>query len=398
MKKSYFKIVKIVICMCTCSTMLLSISKPEITLSQYVVSPRINLFTDPAYEYNQVPGLDENILYRTQIDFRYQFSERVHISCISEYGSPNFRYDQDFRLQSLIVDFKQENYNVSVGRQTLRNPFYYTSIDGIKVETPNGQGNQFSISAGIIPEFFNNPGTQKKIIQASGKFAYDQGVTTLSVWDIKDDSENSYTAGLINRHRISDQLNFTTYLSWNLKENLPYYNKLHIRYGKGKQSMYLGFRQRVFNIEDLYPWIPDENWVIKSMYVGGYHNLSHDLMFKLHYSIRYADRQGSQFQTSFQYKKYNLTILSGDIDGDKLTGGMFSAQYDLNSAISFGGNFSLNSVDEIDETELKESTSIYGWSEMKIGHSLKVRIFGQYSENSYYTQDGRGGIFLSYVF
>ncbi len=181
MKKSYFKIVKIVICMCTCSTMLLSISKPEITLSQYVVSPRINLFTDPAYEYNQVPGLDENILYRTQIDFRYQFSERVHISCISEYGSPNFRYDQDFRLQSLIVDFKQENYNVSVGRQTLRNPFYYTSIDGIKVETPNGQGNQFSISAGIIPEFFNNPGTQKKIIQASGKFAYDQGVTTLSV-------------------------------------------------------------------------------------------------------------------------------------------------------------------------------------------------------------------------
>ena len=386
------------ICVSLCAAVLFSGPKPEITLSQYIVSPRINLFNDSTHEYPKLPGVDEYLHYRTRMDARYQISERIRMSCITEYGTQNYRYDKSFRIQSLTTAIQFKKSSMVIGRQTIRNPFYNTYIDGIRLNGPLDTGMLFSLSAGYIPKFYIGSGQQKQIIQTSGRFPYKKGVTTFSVWDIVDQSENAVKAGLINRHRFSDHLNFTTYLSWDMKENLPFYNRFHLKYARGSHSVYLGYRQRIFNIEDLYPWILSEKWIISSLYAGGYYRFWNELTLHIRFDARNSNQQGSQFQTSLQYKQMNLTVIRDTNDNDKLFGGMLSAQQRVTGKITVGGNISLNSKDIDGEPELDESKSIYGWADMKISRDFKIRIFGQYSENSYFTQDGRGGVFLTYEF
>ncbi|MFQ6609882.1 MAG: hypothetical protein ACE5D7_03675, partial [Fidelibacterota bacterium] len=242
MKNSSYKIIKIFLFLYACSSLIFSISKPYISISQHVVTPRINLFNDPNYDYSTLPGLDEPVHYRTQVDINYPISKNIRLSCVTEYGTQNFRNDQEFRVHSLITDIDLKSYSLSLGRQFLRNPFYFTHLDGVKVEKIHIFGSEFSLSGGVIPEFYKDPDKEKSIIQVedfmaatsqlAGRFSYDKGMSTISVWDIKEGAENSSKAGMINRHKISDQLNLTTYFSWDLKENVPYYNKLHLQFKK----------------------------------------------------------------------------------------------------------------------------------------------------------------------
>jgi hypothetical protein len=91
-------------------------------------------------------------------------------------------------------------------------------------------------------------------------------------------------------------------------------------------------------------------------------------------------------------------MMSGKYDDKSLIGGAVSGSFSAGESMRVGGNLSMNSLELDGDTELSDALGIYVWTEIKVSQNIKFKIFGQYYENSYYTVDGRGGVFISYDF
>ena len=375
----------------------LSAVETQLSLSQYIVSPRINLFNDPTVEHYDL-GTDEVIHFRTDVEYRTTIRKNIELYTITEIGSKNYRNDDNFRIRSFYTKFTLPKLQLKIGRQSIWNPFYHSLIDGIDMQSNASSKFSFNIGAGLKTEFFDSSNDDLKLVYASGKTKTTFGDFTLHGWGLISDDDENFKAGFIHKFILNKQTRITTYGSWDFNHNLPYYNRVHINRYNGNHKVFAGFRQRIFSIDDIYPWIPDKKWSTLSLYVGTSSKLNSYSTLNTKLVNRFSNNSHWYFQSSFHYHSYSIMVLSGEYDNKSLMGGAVSGSFAASESIRVGGNLSMNSLELDGETELSDAIGLYVWTEIKLSQNLKFKFFGQYYENSYYTVDGRGGVFISYDF
>ncbi|MBT3250366.1 MAG: hypothetical protein HN729_05725 [Candidatus Marinimicrobia bacterium] len=369
----------------------------HLSVSQYIVSPRINFFNDSTVDHYEM-GNDEIIHFRTDVEYSTTIRNNIELYTITEIGSKNYRNDDNFRVRAFYTKFTLPELQLKIGRQSVWNPYYHSLIDGVEIQTKALSKFSINFGGGLKTEFFDSSNDDQKLVYASGKTKTSFGDFTIHGWSIISDGDNHLKAGLIHKYKLNKQTRITTYGSWDFNHNLPYYNRIHINRYKGNHKIFAGFRQRIFSIDDIYPWIPDKKWSTLSIYIGTSSRLNSNSTINTKLVNRLSENSHWYFQSSFQYNTYSIMMMSGKYDDKSLIGGAVSGSFSAGESMRVGGNLSMNSLELDGDTELSDALGIYVWTEIKVSQNIKFKIFGQYYENSYYTVDGRGGVFISYDF
>ncbi len=79
-------------------------------------------------------------------------------------------------------------------------------------------------------------------------------------------------------------------------------------------------------------------------------------------------------------------------------GFILGATHKLKGPLSFGGSLALNALDYGDFADLKQSTGAYGWVGWQPNDFIMLKLFGRFSTNPYFEQNGTGGIIINVAF
>jgi hypothetical protein len=77
---------------------------------------------------------------------------------------------------------------------------------------------------------------------------------------------------------------------------------------------------------------------------------------------------------------------------------ILGATHRFSGPLSFGGSVAINALDYGDFADLKQSTGAYGWVGWQPKEFIMLKLFGRFSTNPYFEQDGRGGIIINVAF
>ncbi len=87
-----------------------------------------------------------------------------------------------------------------------------------------------------------------------------------------------------------------------------------------------------------------------------------------------------------------MSILAGKQDETSIVGVLIGMSRLAFGPFGYGGSVAYNALEVGDIAEPRNSSGLYGWVSWQPNAKIKVKLFGRYSSNSYYKQDGRGGL------
>ncbi len=379
-------------------TILPGADNAEVIISQYVVTPRINLFNDPSVEQYQIGSSENQIHFRTQAEYRQTFGKRFAVSSVMEFASASYRYENPFRIHTLTGQFSLGKTVIIAGRQSLWNPLYQTRMDGVRIAYKILPGVRLSAAAGQIPSFIGADDLDtENIAQACLKLTRPSSSLSVNIWDRYSD-EHHLRGGIIYSRSLNEGTRLTAYTSYDFDAKEAYYSRLHIQKYMDTITLYTGVRHKNAALDPIYPWIISPPSSTATAYVGASHFLKNDVTFSYRYVQRFTVKSRNYFKAVLQTRNEGIILLTGNDSDRNLVGGSLFATRKLTATLSLGGSISVNSLEIDGEPEPADATGAYAWMEFDLPMKLKIRIFGQYYRNPYFNIDGRGGIYVRYAF
>jgi len=370
---------------------------PHITLSQSFITPRQTIFNDTALD-QWIFGSSGDV-YHAQTDLRFQqnFGRHIKLATHLAYGSPNYRFTEDFRVHTLYGQIDYPGYSLKIGRLTQWNSLVNARFDGFDYSVKSTRFGELNIAAGKVPSFTGSNEDETFFITSWGSKSPNLKVT-VHLWGNYVGNEESIKTGFIMTKKLFHQINLKTYISWNISENEPYYNRIRLSRKYKHHRILLDLTHRNFDLKKIYPFIskslfvsPTATFSVQSYFLGGYQLLNK-------FGYRFSRDTRFYYSGSFSTHSVQFTVTAGNNSDDLFIGGSFSFSANLFNTISYGGSLSINSVDFAENIESQDSIGAYTWVKWRPVRNLMIEIFARAYQNGYFNQDGRGGLNVVYTF
>jgi hypothetical protein len=218
-----------------------------------------------------------------------------------------------------------------------------------------------------------------------------------SLW-MKRDTEDIHPFTGIYFNTTKFGVRISNALAFDIGETKLNYARIRLSKRFGNHTVGLGFRQKRFEYFNQFETLSDKISIAPTITFDVNSLMSEKLLWRNQFSYRLAEEGKGFLVSSVNYKKIQASFLGG-LEGDnKMFGLILGATHRLSGPLSFGGSVSLNALDYGDFADLKSSSGAYGWIGWQPKDFIMLKLYGRFSTNPYFEQDGRGGIIINVAF
>ena len=363
-------------------------SKPNISISSSALYPRLSMM-----------DTEEQTHWRSIFSYDQKFGKRLGIDGLFEYGSENNHFKNPFRVHHLTADLTLGKHEFSIGRIAIWNALQNARVDGAKLDINTKKLGTLSLVGGLkaVTDFSDTLFTDNTYLMASwskGRIGKNLAVSFLGKGDA--DEFNPFAGIQFSLKKFGVRL--SNAISLDIGNSRLQYARIRLSKKLGDHTVGLGFRQKRFNLWKEFKDVPDDIGIAPTLIADVNSILSNKILWRNQLSYRLGEHGKTFIVSSMNFKKLYASILGG-FEGDNMEYGMIlGASHKLDGPLSFGGSVSFNAIDFGDFTDLESSTGAYGWIGWQPKDFIMLKLFGRFSNNSYFKQDGRGGIIINVAF
>lgn len=363
-------------------------SKPNIKISSSALYPRLSMM-----------DTDEQVHWRSMLSYDQKFGNKFRIDGLFEYGSENGHFRNPFRVHHLTADLNLGNHEFSIGRIAIWNALQNARVDGAKLNINTKKLGTLSLVGGLkaVTDFSDTLFTDNTYFMASWSKGRIGKNLAVSFW-MKGDAEeiHPFTGLYFNTSKFG--IRISSAIAFDIGETKLNYAKIRLSKRFGDHTVGIGFRQKRFEYYSYFETLSDNISIAPTITFDVNSLMSPQLLWRNQLSYRLAEEGKSFLVSSINYKKVQASFLGG-LEGDnKMFGLILGATHRLKGPLSFGGSVALNALDYGDFADLKQSTGAYGWVGWQPKDFIMLKLFGRFSTNPYFEQDGRGGIIINVAF
>lgn len=357
--------------------------QPVISISSSVITPRLR-----ALEEN------EKVHWRTLLNYRQSYRSHYEIKSLIEFGSANYRFENQYRIHQLVIQTDLRGHKFKLGRIAKWNRMLNTRIDGVEIVINTENFGSIDIVGGFdaSTDLSDSDFTDKNFFMTSWDYGEFGRNVSLAYWVKGSAEENSKFTGLsLNKKLIG--VRFSGTLNFDLDESRIQYARARVSKKIGPHSVSAGYRQKRYNGIDVYPWSEEEIELDPTGTFSLYSRMGKKLSWYNQYAHRFSDNNAlDYFKSTVQYDNYQVSILAGKQDETSIVGVLIGVSRMAFDQFGYGGSVAYNALEVGDIAEPRNSSGLYGWISWQPSPKIKVKLFGRFSSNTYYKQDGRGGL------
>jgi len=363
--------------------------------------PKINISSSALYSRLSMIDTDEQMHWRSLFSYDQKFGNKLEIDALFEYGSENDRFQNPFRIHHLTADVNLLKHQLSIGRLAIWNALQNARVDGARLNINTKKLGTLSLVGGLkaVTDFSDTLYTDNTYFMASWSKGRIGKNIALSFWMKGDtDGVNPYTGLQFNTSKFG--IRISNALSFDIGEGVLDYVKIRASKRFGDHIVGLGFRQKRFDAYKYFEIFPnkDEVKIAPTLTVDVNSILSPKLLMRNQLAYRIGEEGKTFLISSINFKNISASLLAGTERDQLMYGLVVGASRRLSGPISFGGSVSYNALDYGDFADLQRSTGAYGWVGWQPKDFIMLKLFGRFSNNSYFKQDGRGGIIINVAF
>jgi len=363
-------------------------SKPNISISSSALYPRLSMM-----------DTEEQTHWRSIFSYDQKFGKRLGIDGLFEYGSENNHFKNPFRVHHLTADLTIGNHEFSIGRIAIWNALQNARVDGAKLDINTKKLGTLSLVGGLkaVTDFSDTLFTDNTYFMASWSKGRIGKNLAVSFWMKGDTDEiHPFTGLYFNTSKFG--IRISNALTIDIGEAKLNYARIRISKRFGEHTIGLGFRQKRFEYFDQFEVLSDKISNSPTITFDINSRMSDKLLWRNQLSYRLAEESKSFLVSSINYNKIQASFLGG-LEGDnKIFGLILGATHKLSGPLSFGGSVAFNALDYGDFADLKSSSGAYGWVGWQPKDFIMLKLYGRFSTNPYFEQDGRGGIIINVAF
>ncbi len=382
----------------------LPVTRPEVALRGVLVYPRSDLTAAEA------------LVWRGQLTVRHNIGERLSWYLLGDVMPATLTRPAGLHLYSGYVQVRlNPAWKTTVGRQVQWDALHTTRFDGLTLDRRSGSfGNQRQITlyAGVTPRNMLGTGYgDAGTVVAGGLYRRTTGPShaTLQLWTNEMGGERRLYAGSTLRRRFGRRITQVADLALDLMH--PSIDKIRLRTQVSltpKIGTYAQYRYARHLTMTAYP-MADEPPAPRQAFAAGLNvRVIRNMQFRLGLVQRLGESSGRYLSTRLTWGGLALAWQSR---AQTIYGGQYlllSGQHTLFRKTRVGLSFGTNTYTLYDNQSpavadlgiAKEYLSaLMGafWIRGTMGRHWSYRLFGQYTQNRYFKQDGRIGLQVSYA-
>jgi hypothetical protein len=357
--------------------------QPVVSISSSVLTPRLRALE-----------ADETVQWRTLLNYNQSFNEHIAVNTLMEYGSENYRFENPLRIHQLVIQTELFGYKLKVGRIAKWNRMLNTRVDGAEVIINTENFGSVDLIGGFnaSTDMSDADFEDKNFFMASWDYGKLGHNVSLAYWQKGSEEDNTNFTGLSLNKKFFG-IGFSGTLNFDLNESRIQYARARVSKKLGSHTAAVGYRQKRYNGIEVYPWSEEEIELDPTGTFSLYSRLSKKLSWYNQFAHRFSDNRAlDYFKSTLQYGTVQVSILAGKQDETNIVGVLIGMSRQAFGPFSYGGSVAYNALEVGDIAEPRNSTGLYGWVSWQPCSKVKVKLFGRYSSNTYYKQDGRGGL------
>ena len=363
-------------------------SKPNISISSSAMSPRLSMM-----------DTEEQVHWRSIISYDQKFGSKLGIDALFEYGSENDHFRNPFRVHHLTANLNLWKHQLIIGRIAIWNALQNARVDGAKLNINTKKLGKLSFVGGLkaVTDFSDTLFTDNTYFMASWSKGRIGKNLAVSFW-MKGDAEDIHPFTGLYFTTSKFGIRISNALAFDIGETKLNYARIRFSKKLGDHTIGLGFRQKRFEHFSYFESLSDKINIAPTITFDVNSLMSEKLLWRNQFSYRLAEEGKSFLVSSINYKRIQASFLVG-LEGDnKMFGLILGATHRLSGPLSFGGSVALNALDYGDFADLKSSSGAYGWVGWQPKDFIMLKLYGRFSTNPYFEQDGRGGIIINVAF
>ena len=363
-------------------------SKPNISISSSATSPRLSMM-----------DTEEQVHWRSMLSYDQKFGSKFGIDGLFEYGSENDRFQNSFRIHHLTANLNLWKHEFSIGRIAIWNALQNARVDGAKLDINTKKLGTLSLVGGLkaVTDFSDTLFTDNTYLMASWSKGRIGKNLAVSFWMKGDADEiHPFTGLYFNTSKFG--IRISNALAFDIGETKLNYARIRLSKRFGDHTIGLGFRQKRFEYFNQFETLSDKINIAPTITFDVNSLMSKKLLWRNQFSYRVAEEGKGFLVSSVNYKKIQASFLGGLEGENKMFGLILGATHRLSGPLSFGGSVALNALDYGDFADLKSSSGAYGWIGWQPKDFIMLKLYGRFSTNPYFEQDGRGGIIINVAF
>lgn len=348
---------------------------PEISFSASAISPRL-------YSVES----EEGLFWRTTLEYNQQFSDALQLR-MSLAGSPEtYRQDQTLQVYNASLSFTKKAFGIDLGRISDWSPFTNLRFDGARVNLNPGRLGRFTAGGGLRSTFLSNESADAAYFLS---WALNVRTATVSAryWSVFERSYiGGYAAATVAGFRVKGLASF------NLDDSSPSYTRVTVLKGFGNHRISVGYRQFRKTYFAGYPWKDEGSLELPPMVSFGYFGKFGGLTAGIQNFTRLSEEGANFIRGSADWNNFFASLHLKTARDLTLSGGTFGWKGRFMKTFTLGLSGSVNSFEFDGISMPKNSSGAYSWIAWQPNSKLALRIFTRFYQNSYYEQDGRGGV------
>lgn len=363
-------------------------SKPNIKISSSALYPRLSMV-----------DTEEQLHWRSILSYDQKFGKKFEIDGLFEYGSENDHFKNPFRVHHFTVDLKLSNHELSIGRIAIWNALQNARVDGAQLDINTKKLGTLSLVGGFkaITDFSDTLFTDNTFFMASWSKGRIGKNLSMSFW-MKRDTEDTHPFTGFYFITSKFGVRISNAVAFDIGETKLNYARIRLSKRFGNHTVGVGFRQKRFEYFSYFESLSDKINIVPTITLDVNSLISPQMLWRNQLSYRLAEEGKGFLVSSVTYKKVQASFLGG-IEGDsKMFGLILGVTHRLSNPLSFGGSVAFNALDYGDFADLKKSSGAYGWIGWQPRDFIMLKIFGRFSTNPYFEQDGRGGLIINVAF
>ncbi len=373
---------------------------PNLTITQSMITPRLNMFNDTSGDLYRSDALDDTVHYRTFLSYQQSYGSLVSFKTDLSYGSPNYRFTDEFQIHSADVSLYSKFGTLNLGRLNYWNSFANTKYDGARYSMCLGKFGKLGVSGGSIPQFAETEEDPTMFMAADWTAGTDGGMgfglNVISYLYDNDELDDPLIIGgsLNGRNLLS--FSYRAKFSFNVTDENIHSMRFRLSRQFNQHELILSLKQRQIFTENVFPGLDEDLLVAPTLSAGVQSRIAEFALYnRLIY--RMSDDTNMGFSSSIQWRCLQFGLISSQ-SGDYQNLGWFAGlNRHITQTISANAGISLNSYDYDDLIEARDTIGAQLRLNWRPCAHLSFQVYGMYIENPYYDEDGRGGINVSYT-
>jgi len=358
-----------------------------------------NALTYPRYSLQK----NEDFTWRTQVFYTRQKTRLGDWNLRVGYLTPPAKNGQPMRVYAgyLKTHFGKKT-TLKVGRFTEWNPLYLIRVDGLQLTRIVTQNSKLVYLGGSTPQKTPTSHTSENATTHYLEWQYQRfrHQLTIATWTKKQRQVQSNFVGLSFRQPLGTKGYSRGLVTWNLTlQRLQRLELLWLRQFSPRFTADVQLRYRSFLNSNPFPWFSESLPIYPALST----KLAWNIHPKLNWSHTLSSRLGKAttdftYTSTLQWHVVALNFITERHGVTRSLGGLLSASHMVTRRLTAGGSLFYREYTYDREQATYTSTGFMGWVSFQPTTGFQIRFNTQFFTNRLFTQDGRMGLTVDYVF